>query len=281
VDLGLAGLVALLWLLGTVALRLIAAYCHATGAAGRAISLSLGAGLLAHLLFGTLDAVTLGAKPGALLWAMLGLGVALGRATPAAADALRVAHRWLNGTMLAMLAVALLVPLSWSAPSLNAGHILASRALLAEPYPTQSFDLQRAAAYLETAVQADPYNSGAWYLLASTNAHLGDSARALEALRQGALLDSLDPLRRYALGETLGRDPRSADSAALQRVYAQWVTRYPRRAEWHAASAIVACEQQRNRQAATAALQRGRASGAEPTSLLASYEAQLRSSTYC
>lgn len=43
----------------------------------RALATGLGGGLLAHMVFGLTDAVTLGAKPGVLFWMLLGLVVAL------------------------------------------------------------------------------------------------------------------------------------------------------------------------------------------------------------
>jgi len=39
----------------------------------RAVVLGLGAALLAHLVYGMTDAVTLGAKPGFMFWLLLGL----------------------------------------------------------------------------------------------------------------------------------------------------------------------------------------------------------------
>ena len=39
----------------------------------RSLTLGLGGGLLAHLLYGLTDAVALGAKPGVLFWMLLGL----------------------------------------------------------------------------------------------------------------------------------------------------------------------------------------------------------------
>ena len=45
----------------------------------RALALGLGGGLLAHLLYGLMDAVALGAKPGVLFWMLLGLIVGLHR----------------------------------------------------------------------------------------------------------------------------------------------------------------------------------------------------------
>jgi predicted lipid-binding transport protein (Tim44 family) len=43
--------------------------------------IGLGGGLLAHLLYGLTDAVSLGAKPGILFWILLGLITALHKQT--------------------------------------------------------------------------------------------------------------------------------------------------------------------------------------------------------
>ena len=45
----------------------------------RSLTLGLGGGLFAHLLYGLTDAVALGAKPGVLLWMLLGLIAGLHR----------------------------------------------------------------------------------------------------------------------------------------------------------------------------------------------------------
>jgi O-antigen ligase len=47
----------------------------------RALAWGLGAGLVAHLVYGLTDAVTLGAKPGVLFWMLLGLSVDLYRSS--------------------------------------------------------------------------------------------------------------------------------------------------------------------------------------------------------
>jgi len=39
----------------------------------RTLVLGLGGGLFAHLVFGMLDAITLGAKPGIFFWMLLGI----------------------------------------------------------------------------------------------------------------------------------------------------------------------------------------------------------------
>ncbi len=78
VDLGVPGLLAFLWILGAFYLSLREAWRrHGNDGQVRALAAGLAAGMLAHLVFGLTDAMTLGAKPGAALWLMLGLGAAL------------------------------------------------------------------------------------------------------------------------------------------------------------------------------------------------------------
>jgi tetratricopeptide (TPR) repeat protein len=279
VDLGLPGLVALAWLVVGYGLALVSVYRSSSDPATRAVALGLGAGLLAHLLFGTLDAVTLGAKPGILLWAMLGLGVAL-RQQP---EPLAAWDRRLHAVPVLLLAAALLVPLAWEGPALNAGRALAQRALLAGSDTTAGGDplLGAASELLERAARTDPGNSGTWYLLGSLAARTGDADRAAEALRRGARADSRDPLRRYSPAEALLEPEHGTDWPELLRTYAQWTSRYPRQAEWYVASAIALCEGQSDRPAALATLQRGLAAGAEPAALLHAYHASVTQRDGC
>lgn len=78
VNFGVPGLVAFL--------ALVLGYFASVGRSLRQLStehrwllLGLAGGLLAHLLHGLVDAIAFGAKPGALLWALLGLSVAVMR----------------------------------------------------------------------------------------------------------------------------------------------------------------------------------------------------------
>jgi hypothetical protein len=150
--------------------------------------------------------------------------------------------------------------------------------------------LRSAQASLARAARRDPGRSGTWYLLGTVTGYLGEAGypgegeEAVGALRRGVFVDAVDPLRRYATGEVLfapGRGPGDVDWAALQRVYHQWVTRYPRRAEWYVASAIAACEGEGDREGALARIAQGRAAGAEPEALLATYHGRLSDGGTC
>jgi putative inorganic carbon (HCO3(-)) transporter len=76
VDLGLPGLVAYvaMWLI--VAVMLIKIRRRSSNDIFRARAAGLGAGLLAHFVYGMTDAVALGAKPGVAWWALLALAAA-------------------------------------------------------------------------------------------------------------------------------------------------------------------------------------------------------------
>jgi hypothetical protein len=169
---------------------------------------------------------------------------------------------------------------AWSGPQSNAGRVLAYRALL-PPAGGDPAALAPAASYLRRAAQGDPGRSGTWYLLSSVEARRGDPGAALDALRRGVRADAGAPLRRYAAAEGLLRPALSQDWPALQRVYGQWTTRYPRRGEWYVASAIAACEGEGRRQEALARLAAGRGAGAEPDSLLAAYQERLMRGEGC
>lgn len=77
VDLGLPGLGALLWLLAAFYLTAVRAYRATSNRDLSVILVGLAAGVLAYVGHGLLDTVTLGAKPVAALFAMLGLAAAL------------------------------------------------------------------------------------------------------------------------------------------------------------------------------------------------------------
>ncbi len=84
-DLGIPGLIAFLAVYLTAFWMLVELWRGPTGEGGavmtgalspvirRALVLGLGGGLLAHFMYGLLDAVALGAKPGVIFWMLLGL----------------------------------------------------------------------------------------------------------------------------------------------------------------------------------------------------------------
>lgn len=77
VDLGIPGLVAYLALLGTFCFCTWRVYRGTQSRSIRLLAVGLFSGMLAHQVYGLTDAITLGAKPGFMLWIMLGLMAAL------------------------------------------------------------------------------------------------------------------------------------------------------------------------------------------------------------
>jgi len=70
-DLGIPGMIAFMGLYVGAFWMLFSAWSHRSRPT--AIILGLGGGLTAHMLYGMVDAVSLGAKPGILFWMLLGL----------------------------------------------------------------------------------------------------------------------------------------------------------------------------------------------------------------
>jgi putative inorganic carbon (HCO3(-)) transporter len=77
VDLGIPGLVAYLSLLTAFVLMAWRVYRYSNDGALQALAVGLLCGMLAHQVYGLTDAITLGAKPGVVLWAMMGLMAAI------------------------------------------------------------------------------------------------------------------------------------------------------------------------------------------------------------
>lgn len=77
VDLGIPGLVAYVGLLTVFTLTAWRIYQRCADLKLRAVAVGLFCGLLAHQVYGLTDAITLGAKPGIVIWAMMGLMVAV------------------------------------------------------------------------------------------------------------------------------------------------------------------------------------------------------------
>jgi putative inorganic carbon (HCO3(-)) transporter len=80
-DLGLPGLIAYMAIMLLATALLVQTWQSATEGWVRAAVAGIAAGLLAHFVYGITDAIALGAKPGVLLWWLLGLSVVLWQTT--------------------------------------------------------------------------------------------------------------------------------------------------------------------------------------------------------
>jgi hypothetical protein len=314
VDLGLPGLLALLWLLVAFGYTVVRAYRLTPERDLRVLLVGLAAGVLAYVVHGLVDTMSLGAKPVAALFFMLGLAAALqlhglrsraGRwpafddsaasASPSPALAspnpLATAGRRMQpltllphaslplaAFLLPLLLCALLAP---ATPALNLGVLRAHQALVqarASHVPPAAA-LQAAVAPLREAMARDPDNVHIYGHLGSLHAWLGDYPAALAALEAQAALDVQTPLERYAPFEVLRR--RLAGETGqdpvedLLWVYRHWQDRYSDRAEGYVRTALVWDRYKGDPQRARQALQAGLDQGAEPAGLLAYYLLQL------
>jgi len=76
-DLGIPGMIACLGIWSTAGLMLVRVYRHSKNPLRRRVALGIGAGLVAHFLFGMGDAIPLGAKVGVFWWVALAIAAAL------------------------------------------------------------------------------------------------------------------------------------------------------------------------------------------------------------
>jgi putative inorganic carbon (hco3(-)) transporter len=292
VDLGLPGLFALLWLILAFFVVLVQAYRVTSSRDLRVVLIGLAAGVVAYLGHGLLDTVTLGAKPVAGLFLMLGLAAAvlkvgrqavgpsterqvrpLATTLPADHSGRRSLRRFLPGVLL--LGLLALWPLASPArASLNLGAIRAHQMLIQARRtgapPAGGFEA--ALGLLERAARQAPSSVSAHNLLGSLYAWEGDPGAATDALERAAVLDIDGAVVRYEpwiLWKRLleGTEPPGVWQDLIA-IYTQWMTRYPDRAEAVLQVALIYDRQLGDRGRARSVLQSGLEQGATPAGLL-------------
>lgn len=138
--------------------------------------------------------------------------------------------------------------------------------------------LQAAEANLRRALRWDPNNSHAYHILGRLYGWLGEYERSIQAFSRGVELDGEDPVGRYAPSESCLRRIRGEmnhdrwDDAI--RVYSQWMTRFPKRAESYVQIAIVWDQHKHDPARALAVLHSG-SEKAEPCGLLEYYRSRI------
>ncbi len=298
-DLGLPGLLALVWLLVAFFLLLPRAY-HATSSRDLSVALvGIGAGVAAYLGNGLVDAVTLGAKPVAALFAMLAFVIAalrVGRQGSDAADrempgpqapALAADHsrsrRW--GRVLPAALIVAVLSLNWlifpSRAGLNVAVIRGHQFLIGAPPPGEApgGDLQTALNALERTTRPGAASAASYELLGSLYARQGDFADATSSLDRAVAIDAEASIGRHApwlsaQRRLLGTAPPDIWQDLIS-VYTQWLVRYPDRAENYLRPALIYDRHLGDVARARAVLQSGLEHGAEPAGLLAQYLARL------
>lgn len=276
-DFGLPGLFLFLWLVTAWFSSLRRSYAEAQSDNERLLLAGLAACLVSYLAHGFLDALMLGAKPGAALWLILALGAPA--PTPKPAPPLPISRR--IAPILPLLALVLLITaatLLWPASlPLNQGSLLAHQSLyrIEQGQPVDPQRLTQARASLQLGLNHDPQRVFALDLFGRLAAWQAEPARSLAAFQARLQLDLArpDPLAAYYPPESLLRRARGQPispaqaRADLARVYQAWVIRYPTLA---ANSLNLALLQRHNGQPGSAAqtLAQAQQHGAQPSSLI-------------
>lgn len=300
-DLGLPGLAAFalfiaLWARG--ALRAIRTPGGAQAAAGRPAArlllIAALAGVTSYLAHGLVDAMMLGAKPGFVVWALLGIGAAHPHPDPLPSrERGQVGRESLSsvgrgqgegrmrgdGQTGILLLPTLFAALALFFPArvwLNLGTLQAMWAL--HPFPQAALAAPAAAQaelarwYLERALQEDPSQPQPHLLLARLAAAAGRVEPAWEHYRAMVALDLQQQLISYnpvqALRIALQVEAEAGPPAERLKIYQAWNTRFPQRAEGYLLKAILLGEHLAQPEAAQNALQAGVQAGARPAELL-------------
>ena len=293
-DLGLPGLLSLLWLLGSLGCAAWAASRTCRNPEHRALLLGALAGVVSYASSGLLDTIWT-AKPSVLLWLLLGLLAALSAAADPSGQPApgRTTSKLLRRALPLLLLLVVLLPgllLSPGAPRVNLATVRAHALLLAAQRSVPSSALRSAplsaqegatpslealaslSADLQRALSVDPGNAHLYNLLGLTLAWAGQQPQSLSAFRQQVELDGQDPLARYAPFELLRR--QAAGEAQGDRwedtawVYGHWVSRFPQRAENYILLALIRAEQQNRTAEGLRLLNQGIAARAQPGALL-------------
>lgn len=291
VDLGLPGLLALLWLLVAFYKTVFQAYRLSGDREVRLLLVGLAAGVLAFIVGGIPDAITLGAKPVAAIAAMWGTAAAI-LSLERAEQSVTVqpaAGQWpvavVGVVMIGVLTATLLLPAAWLYNRATiAGHqaIWAARQATAVgnvPEAATIDQMTKARNWLVQAVTAGlPFGvqqeAQAMALLSSLAAWQGDYETAEAALACRVALDGSQAMVTYAPFETARRqvagEPLTYSWSDTIRLYRQWQIRYPDRAEGYGLLALahLARGAENDQTQATAVLHTGLAHGARPAGLL-------------
>jgi O-antigen ligase len=165
VDLGITGAVALLALLAGFGYTVLRVYRTRPEGNQRALLVGICGGVAAWLAYGMLDSITLGHKPAAALWVMLGLSASM-RLRLDAPDAkafpfpARFSRRWMLAALLPILALIASIGLTrdklTGAFYLNLGVMEAHRALAADSEGDAQDHLHLAEGYMRQALRWDP-----------------------------------------------------------------------------------------------------------------------------
>lgn len=271
-DLGLPGLVAFFWLISAWSKQVLHQLSHNSTQGSRLLLIGVLAGVGSYLAHGLIDAMMLGAKPSFVVWALLGIGAA----TPhieILPEQNRGVKYWLGWMALPILALMIALIFSVSVP-MNIGALQAQHIL--HPFPdglgTTTGSPETARLYLTKAIELNPAQSQAHFLLARLASATGDFATAETHYQARVALDMQNPIYRYNLTQGLlqGSLPATQLDHAkeLLKIYQAWNGRFPERAEVYLLKSIVFRNYLGDESGADNLLQAGIQANARPVGLL-------------
>ena len=287
-DLGLPGLLAFVWALTLWFRRLSENFRQTQDRLARALYLGLAAGVIAYLAHGFLDALMLGAKPGVLLWVMLGLGAARPAVMPG--ELPRVGGgklRWVWASFgpyfALLLGFAFLAIYHPALLEMNIATLQAHRVLLQPPGGDLQAtpDLAAVTETLQRVAALDPKNRTANELAGRLLLRQADPQTALQYFYQVVNLDRLNPYKEfyppaYLTGRLLGQEQSYVEGLQdLAAVYDRWTQRYPGQTSYYLLAAILYNQYLGNPAQARRVLERGLAHPALPQGALEYYRDQL------
>ncbi|MBW6474730.1 MAG: O-antigen ligase family protein, partial [Anaerolineaceae bacterium] len=272
-DLGLPGLFAFVWFVILWIVGLLRALAKENASNARLLMVSTLAGMAAYLAHGVMDAQMPGAKPGFVIWSLLGIGAAL-MAPLGEAKKSRI-HTWVLSVLVLPFVMGLLAIFQPSSVYMNLGAVQAHKVL--SPFPaaqiTSPADFEAAQRNLEEALRLDPSLRQAHLLLGRFASVQGDFSAAIKYYENRVALDMVDPVAAYdpALELTLliTSDSPPAPAEELGRIYHNWNKRFPNRAEGYLLRSILYSQYQANPSTGANFLKMGIEANALPPGLLA------------
>ena len=286
-DMGLPGLLALIWLLVSWFTQVRRRLKETRQPLEGAILIGLIASVTSYLSCGLFDALVIGSKSGTGFWLLLGLGLS---------SSLKPENQFIDQSGYSHL--------SYSKPLVSIRPLWSSQVLLALIFPlmicifpgkvemnrsmlmTQHVlyelrsgnavavdELGLARRALQTSLSYYPEDIYAWDFLGQLNAWSGEQTSALAAFTNRLKLDGHKPLARYApadalIQQSLGHKEADPNWDGLLRVYSKWQTRYPLHAEHWLRSSLVYEQYLNDPERSKALLKQGLLAGGQPAELL-------------
>ncbi len=290
-DMGLFGLLALIWLLVCWFIQVSRRLKETGQPLERAILIGLIASVSSYLFCGLFDALVIGSKSGTGVWLLLGLGLSSSLKPESSSieqpgySHLRsskpfvlIRPQWSSQVLLALI-FPVMICIFPRKVQVNCSMLMAQHVL----YELQSgnavavdeLGLVRHA--LQTSLSYYPEDIYAWDFLGQLTAWSGEQTSALAAFTNRLKLDGHKPLSRYApadglIQQSLGHKEPDPNWEGLLRVYSQWQTRYPLHAEHWLRSSLVYDLYLNDPERSEALLIQGLLAGGQPAELL---QAQL------